>query len=500
MTELSKLYYLNLGKDGTFQPSKNPKYDTTPQDVDQIIEDLRKNNQRKILLYFHGGLVSDKSGMETAERIYRYTKKTGVHPITFVWETGIISTIMDNLKTIDSSRFFKKLLVKIIKISGKQLGINLDDSDLGGKGIGKMSDTQIEQQLQKEHPFEEVSVDPGGKSALFDLGDENITDAYLNTAVQNELSVEFEDEIGEDYELIALAKAPKPEPEAKLMSDQSSSENEVEGQKGIVSAAYLIKCAVRITLKVIKRYLKKRNHGFYPTIVEEVLREFYIADLGEWVWSGMKLKAENMWKLDAIGTPDRKKHGGSYLLLRLKEYQEELKEPLTIDLVGHSAGSIAICNLMNFVKTQHLNFHFRNIIFMAPACTSALFNSNILSNQNLFDNIRIFTMEDKFETKDMLVPFIYPRSLLYFVSGLLEKEEYDAPILGLQRHHSNKLPYDKMEILLEISQYLKEEKRMVYSRTDENALPGFRASSLKHGNFDNDNELTLDSIVSIIKN
>lgn len=184
----------------------------------------------------------------------------------------------------------------------------------------------------------------------------------------------------------------------------------------------------------------------------------------------------------------------------MKAYQEERKESLTIDLVGHSVGSIAICHLMNCVNIQQMGFHFRNIIFMAPACSTPLFYKSIMSNQHLFDHFRIFTMLEQREVEDVLMPFIYPRSLLYFVSRLLEKDEYDATILGLQRHHSNRAPYDTMDELRAIAEYLKDGDKVVYSQSAKDALPGFRSGALKHGDFDNEAEITLDSIISIIKN
>ncbi|TWV93267.1 hypothetical protein [Chitinophaga pinensis] len=63
-------------------------YDTTAADVDALFADLSNNNQKRLLLYFHGGLVKTSAGMEIAERVLRYTntKQANVHPVCFVWE------------------------------------------------------------------------------------------------------------------------------------------------------------------------------------------------------------------------------------------------------------------------------------------------------------------------------------------------------------------------------------------------------------------------------
>ena len=56
--------------------------------------------------------------------------------------------------------------------------------------------------------------------------------------------------------------------------------------------------------------------------------------------------------------------------------------------------------------------------------------------RDLWCQFRMFTMTDDAERKDGLLPVVYPRSLLYFVSGLLEtgpdgKGEPGDPLVGL---------------------------------------------------------------------
>lgn len=499
--ELDKRYYINVGPDGTFKPSGDAQYDTTAKHVDALIDKLRADQQQRVLLYFHGGLVGLKSGMEVAERIHRYTAGANVHPVTFVWETGLFNAIGENLSVIHKSKFFKKLLIKIIKIAGKELGVDIDNLLAGSKGIGQMSDEEIARELQKDAPFEATSVDPTKKSASLRLDDETqISDAYIDTVVKNEVEAGLSEEIADDLELIHLAETEKPSEEALLMNPAYSGGVATEGEKGIISLALLIKSAVRITLRVIKRHIRKRDHGFYPTVIEETLREIYINDLGAWVWGAMKDKAKRMWANDDFSGEPEKWHAGSYLLDRLNAYQDEIGSPLTIDLIGHSAGSIAICHLFDAVKERYSGLRFRNLVFMAPACRCELFNQSILQNQELYDHIRVFTMLDDYERKDQLASKLYPRSLLYFISGVLEDGEYDAPILGLQRHITDNAPYDKIPLLQSISHYLEQERRMVYAVTDAAAAEGFRSGSIRHGDFDNDKEATLDSIIAIIKN
>jgi hypothetical protein len=99
-----------------------------------------------------------------------------------------------------------------------------------------------------------------------------------------------------------------------------------------------------------------------------------------------------------------------------------------------------------------------------------------------------------------MLSFVYTRSLLYFISGLLEDkgEESDAFILGLQRHISGRPSYDD-PLLNEVKLFIDlVADTVVYSVTDNSALDGLRSSAVKHGNFDNDSEFTLASIAFIL--
>jgi hypothetical protein len=47
----------------------------------------------------------------------------------------------------------------------------------------------------------------------------------------------------------------------------------------------------------------------------------------------------------------------------------------------------------------------------------------------------MFTLADEYEARDKMLSFFYPRSLLYFVSGLLEGDG-PKPLVGMQRFYS----------------------------------------------------------------
>ena len=499
MSELSKLNYVNVGPKGTFKPSGDPKLDSTPEDVDRIFEHLEKNNSKQLVLYMHGGLVDLATGMQTATRVTTHvTSKTKAHVVCFVWETGFMETIRQNFDTVRGSSFFQKILKKVIKVAGKQLGLDLLAEGIQSKGVAQLSDAEIEIELQREAPFEHYTSNEGKKSAsVTTMEMAGQSDEMIDVVLAPEVEADMEEEIAADTELLDIAQSPKTPEEQKLMREVKV--EEVAGQKGIFSAAALVKAAVAITVRVIRRHIQKRDHGFYPSIIEEILREFYVADFGSWLWGQMKQKAEDMWAKDDFSASKLEWHAGTYFLKKLTEHSKKHPD-MTIDLVGHSAGSIVICNLFKAVKRDGYDLHFRNVIFMAPACRCDLFAESVATMTDRFDNFRMFTMSDAYECKDRLMPGVYTRSLLYLVSGALEDkgESYDQFIFGLQRHIDGRKPYENVDQLKSVYKFLETENAIVYSVTGDGSLEGLRSGSIQHGALDDDKEPTLDSIAYII--
>jgi hypothetical protein len=79
-------------------------FNSTPGDVDAIfgehakaaIEALAGGKKLKIVLYAHGGLVSEKSGLGQAQYHINWWKQSaadGIYPIYFIWKTGLGETI-----------------------------------------------------------------------------------------------------------------------------------------------------------------------------------------------------------------------------------------------------------------------------------------------------------------------------------------------------------------------------------------------------------------------
>jgi len=493
--ELDRLYYVNVGEKGTFKPGKNPIFNSTPEQIDDIFMELKRKGQRKIVLYFHGGLVPAQDGLKTAERIKKYVlRDTDAYPISFVWQTGLKETIEHNLLTIHKSDFFRRLLIRILKVAGERIGMEYSGDLVTAKGGGGLSDAQIQAELDKDSPFEGYYRAEGAKSGSLDGS--LAWNAELEKTETAEVKAMLEQDIEADIRLRDAAAREKPPEEAALMN-QEDLEESPDNSKGIIPSAKLIKGAVEITLRVIKRYLQKRDHDFYPTVFEEVCRQYYLSDIGNWVWGGMKEKAALMWKPSDLQADYRNWTVGYYFIQKLEEYNKHMDGTLSINLIGHSAGSIVICELLEQLAEQGSTLHFKNVIFMAPAVRCDRFVHSALKNRSFFDAFRCFTMNDGQEKKDRMLKMVYPYSLLYFISGILE-EESDAYILGLQRHISGVAPYHGADFD-EIINFLKPDGSIIYAVTELPGADGLRSGALTHGGFDDEGETTLDSMMYLIK-
>ena len=125
---------------------------------------------------------------------------------------------------------------------------------------------------------------------------------------------------------------------------------------------------------------------------------------------------------------------------------------------------------------------------MAPACDFALFAS-VLAPAAFFDNVRVFALREALESGYWEVPAIYPRSLLYLVSGAFEVEAgpkqlgaYDLPLLGMERYYTSPKIYSQADVD-RVRRFFAEnpQRRQVWS-VDPRA-DGLGCDTRKHGEF-----------------
>src|SRR5262249_3980671 len=162
----------------------------------------------------------------------------------------------------------------------------------------------------------------------------------------------------------------------------------------------------------------------------EIMREFYVRAAGRVLWQGMKEAIEGAFKYEADC-------GGAGLVREMQTlWQSNIKPCVT--LVGHSAGAIYVARLLRELhEKMHPSFR-AHVFFTAPACTLSYLARSLDQAGSRIANLRIFGMGDPIERRDAVASMVYPASLLYFVSGVLE-DDRDQPLAGMQRYYSS--PY-----------------------------------------------------------
>lgn len=262
--------------------------------------------------------------------------------------------------------------------------------------------------------------------------------------------------------------------------------------KGLLSWAKVATFVAKVVIACIKRMSSGRSHGIYPTLVEEVLRAAYADKIGITLWNSMKRDTA-----DAFAKGEET--GGFALLEELKALRDKGHSFTKITLIGHSTGAIYICHLLAAAARQLAGQQF-DLIFLAPAVTHELFAETVTSHRQLIGNFRMFAMRDEVECKDSMVKILYTRSLLYFVSGLLESEP-DTPVVGMQRfiNETDLFTPEKFPAIATVAAFFEAvPQAKVWSITTGPPGTGTSSAAEAHGDFDDD-EPTRDSMVDILK-
>ncbi len=131
-----KPHFVNLGNDGHL--SQSGRYQTDDLDLNDIVRTVLDTTRkwpgkRKILLYAHGGLNTEKASATRVASMLPYFLQNQVYPIHFMWETGL----WDSIKGIvaDAQRHrrfggvwdeakerFQDLADEAIELASRQLG------------------------------------------------------------------------------------------------------------------------------------------------------------------------------------------------------------------------------------------------------------------------------------------------------------------------------------------------------------------------------------------
>ena len=512
--QLNPKHHLNLSNgrfNGTSREQLSALFQNLPGDA----------HQDHLLVHFHGGLNNRQVGLKAAKFLGENCYNSRSYPVFFIWESGLIEILKNNLPEIVSEVSFQRLLELVSRFA-------IAKAEKGAGNRGGRLELPPESQVKARLAQSKARVE-GEESAEGEAPVENEAEPFVEINVQllppeehleEQEARQFEEALRADTILqqeeqkIANSLLSREEMAAQsrgtrgarvqgstqtLMSpavvEEIQRESPVDGERGLFATGRLIAGGLRILERVVLRFARNRAHGLYPTVVEEILRELYLANVGEKVWELMKKDTA-----DAFGDDARVCGGTAFL--------EELSARLTtapntrLTLVGHSTGAHYICHFLRHAHARlPANVKF-NVVLLAPACDFALMQETIENYGARINGIRIFAMSDDLEKQDALLdsfPRAYPRSLLYFVSGILENEA-DKPLVGMQKFYGGGAAYSASAYpeIAAVNRYLSS-KTNGFVWSSSNNGQGLSSASTDHGDFDNDSE-TLQSLGHILDN
>lgn len=473
-------FYVNL-KSGRFHA-------TSRQDLESLFQAIATGpGQSNLVVHFHGGLVNTSDGMGIAQRLSPLYREAGAHPVFFVWESGLFESISNNLGEIAKEKIFQRLLSRVL-----QFVIGRIKAQFGVRGIGvpMASMEQVERVRERALSGERDEVSQKEREGLalnpeetMQLQAEFENDPILRGEVLSISAGLAPNEGGERSMGVVAGKATRMSPEvlAELKAPHAG------GARALFFSPWMARHGVAIVGRALLRFVRGRDHGIYATAVEEILRELYVADAGRIVWETMKKDTADAFD----GAPDC---GGTAFLELLAARLKD--NPARITLVGHSTGAVYICHLLKKAKSLLPAQTKLDVVFLAPACDFGLLAKTLEECRTQIGEFRIFGMSDELERSDCLVPLVYPHSLLYFVSGLLE-DEADKPIVGMQRFFDASwanAAADHPDVRA-VREFTAKNAIVVWSKAD-NGL-GQRSQAEKHGDFDDDPP-TLQSLKEFI--
>lgn len=479
-----------LIKNGQLQDDSLIGSITEQQQRIQYLINKAAQEDKPLLIHLHGGLVSRGKGESIVDRLAPVYGNAGAVPLFFVWQTGLIETIQANYKEI-FQRALSRWGIKFIKrrlrknnprlVSIKSISQNPKETEITTIDIEKIDNEKIINEELANYELDHIA------QRLWDEYNDSVkNDELLDTGLPiKRASEEFNRAISVHSD---TAEAETLKHELFKVPQEVS----LLGWQSVISIVKrnIIVALIRATINVINRFRNQTHHGFQATVMEELSREIHGDKFGALIWNLMKSDAKQAFE-------EGEQYSGSWLLTCLENAPVKPR----VMLVGHSAGSIFICEML---KQKLANITFE-IAFLAPAITYREFYQTLALAENKISEFRMFAMYDELEKRDDLInviPYLYPSSLLYLVSGILESK-VDEPILGMERFYSHLYGgiNQDIEILDRVRNFLdKREDRIVWSRSNNG--PGLRSNSADHGNFDETDKTmdgeTIESICHII--
>ncbi len=250
-------------------------------------------------------------------------------------------------------------------------------------------------------------------------------------------------------------------------------------ENGLYPIFFCWETGLKETVEDLVSGLFKGQRNFVTDAVDAGL-EFVAGSAGRQVWSQMKRVAE------LASLPG----GGARTVAELtRDFWNDHHAEMELHALGHSAGAIFQCHFLPMLlglkpKDGVPAISVQSLHFLAPAVTTALFQSNLMpliGPGKKIVNHTMYTMNKDLEKADKAGP--YNKSLLYFVSRAFETGPLPAAILGLQESLEND---PKLIRFYGLSRTVPGIAKVLFSKTAVDAALDSRTRSTKHGDFDNE--------------
>lgn len=494
---------MNVQRDHVLHSANGRFGDDTTSSVEDVARILGSaaSASRHLVLHFHGGLVSQRAGRGIADRLAPRYADAGAYPLFFVWESGLVESLVNNPRDILADRAFRALVTKVAEWVVKKIG--------GSVGLKGAAGTTIDEVRLREE-FGQWFDGARARPPVVDLDRAaSATGKGASLPGLDDLAadIEYGLDADPDFQDAFLAlQAADPATTATALDDhalQALLPGRTHAAKGALSWWTVARWVATVVIAVIERYRAGRDHGIYCTVVEEVLRSAFLDKVGTVVWNQMKRDTHD-------GFGDDPRCCGTAVVRELGALQAAGRGFDRITLIGHSTGAIYICELLDAAARLAPELRF-DVVLLAPAVSHARFadalDAHAGGDHPRVRRLRMFAMSEPVESADAMVPVLYTRSLLYFVSGLLEGDvrdgrwvgEVDRPLVGMQRYQDLAETYSGagFEAVDRVRGELAASGRVVWSCADDG--DGRRCASRKHGDFDND-ETTLASLEWMLAN
>lgn len=490
--------------------------DTTSKrgDVARILELAHAANPANgLVIHFHGGLVPETAGLKVAENLTPQYLEAGTYPLFFVWQSGLFESLLNNKEDLLRDPAFRELVKKVSEWVLKRIGGSVTFKGAGASSVNvKRLRSEYDAWFDKQRPAPPVPEGEVTAKNVTSKGAQNESEDALAKAIAAGLDQDpdFRRAMEEAFnaQLPPKAVATKSAGSGKkadvlLLSEEArakmfSTKAAGTTKGGVLFWIQVARFVAKVVLAVLRRYSTKRDHGFYCTVIEEVLRSAYGNLIGGAVWNQMKKDTGDSFQAGVD-------YCGHAVVQQLKAMEGAGGGFSKLTLVGHSTGAIYICNFLDAMAQAGLQAKVR-VVFLAPALTHRRFETALKAHEARIDAFRMFAMRDSLEREDTMVPIVYTSSLLYFVSGLLEGEvvdgnwrgAFDQTLVGLERYLQGEVYLgDEFFDVAAVKQYLDGGTfRTVWSPAEDGE--GRSSKAAKHGDFDNDVD-TVHSVQAFLR-